>query len=176
MQTRFFLQLLKIRNKKKLIRAVEEKGESSARESLMTINRLNNVISSMQIKIAELERKLAKSDNNKIELQRRIQNAFMKGLSTLNEETGEEPFYDEERVQDSQVSIGRNMVGSTKQLSRDHNIPPTIQDFKNSSKYNYTNFSKPMLESKDHLWEKVPSITTNKNGKGKMGGTNKYKR
>ena len=165
-----------MRNKKKLIRAVEEKGESSARESLMTINRLNRVISSMQLKISELEGRLAKADSNKIELQRRIQNAFMKGLSTLNEETGEGLMFQNSDVRDSQVSIGRNVTDSSNKPDSERRLPSTIQEFKNDSKYDQVSYSKPMLESKDHLWEKVPSITTNTGRKGRMGGTNKYRR
>lgn len=166
----FIIKLLKLKHKKTVIKVVKDKEESKESEGRATIFRLNNIINSLEQKVRELEGRLAKADVNKVELQKRIQNAFLQGLATIDEETvesnvREKPYtnvveslrnvksYDE-------LSFGNRGGGSDK-LGMQYESREIVKPVESKDYMNYT-YAKPRLESKEHLWQKAPVVTHNK--------------
>lgn len=121
----------------------------------------------MENKISELEDKLSKADVNKVELQKRIQNAFLQGLATIDEEVTDEPknFSNVAESLKNVKNLGEMSFGNnSSKKNKNYTAKPTNQVIEKKDYTNYT-YSKPRLESKEHLWQKAPLITQSQTGK-----------
>jgi hypothetical protein len=86
-QVLIFSALRKMHDIKKKEKLRREISDAKDREIQGTIYKLNNEISELQLKVKNLEEALTRSTDTKLELQKKIQHAFIRGFTTLNLET-----------------------------------------------------------------------------------------
>lgn len=86
-QVMIFAAFRRMHDVKKKERLQKEISDAKDREIQGTMYKMNNEISELQLKVKSLEEALARSTDTKLELQKKIQQAFIRGFSTLNFET-----------------------------------------------------------------------------------------
>ncbi len=82
-----FAALRRMHEVKKREKLQREISNTKDNEIQGTIYKLNNEISELQLKVKSLEESLARSTDTKLEIQKKIQQAFVRGFTTLNFET-----------------------------------------------------------------------------------------